>query len=161
MSYAAPQTPIPNQPRMCLRSHRDETVPPQAPSPSANTRPTISQGPSQTPASASASLGRMLGPGLASPGGSNPLAPVPPYPPAPPMMPLSPTLPAQPPSVPICGSRYTLTPVLPPLSLLTTNYSGVLPALPFLIPGVNPPPSSHWSRCLLPPTPNLLPQLLP
>src|ERR1700731_1278319 len=163
MSYAVPQTPIPNQPRMRLRSHRDETAPPQAPSPSANTRPTISQGPSgpQTPASASASLGRMLGPGLASLGGSNPLAPVPPYPPAPPMMPPSPTPPARPPSVPVRGSRYTLTLVLPPLSPLTTNYSRVLPALPFPIPGVNTPPSSHGSRRLLPPTPNLPPQLPP
>src|ERR1700731_3093410 len=147
MSYAVPQTPIPNQPRMHLRSHQDETVLPQAPSPSVNTRPTTLQGPlgPQTPACVSASLGRMLGPGLAPSGGSNPLAPVPPYHPAPPMMPLSPTLPAQPPSVPICGSRYTLTPVLPPLSLLTTNYSGVLPALPFPIPGVNPPPLLHRS----------------
>src|ERR1700730_16567997 len=68
---------------------------------------------------------------------------------------------AQPPSVPICGSRYTLTLVLPPLFLLTTNYSGVLPALPFPIPGVNPPPSSHRSQHLLLPTPNLLPQLPP
>src|ERR1700730_15649803 len=150
MSYAPPQTPIPNQPRIHLRSHQDETVLPQAPSPSMNTRPTTSQGPSgpQTLASVSASLERMLGPGLASSGGSNPLAPIPPHPPAPPMMPPSPTLLARAPSVPICGSRYTLTPVLPPLSLLTTNYSGVLPALPFLIPGVNPPPSSHGSRCL-------------
>src|SRR6202030_1016572 len=132
-------------------------------SPSMNTQPTTLQGPSgpQTLASASASLGRMLGPGLASSGGSNPLAPIPPYPPAPPMMPPSPTPLARPPSVPVHGSRYTLTMVLPPLSPLMTNYSGVLPALPFPIPGVNPPPSSHRSRHPLPPTLNLLPQLPP
>src|SRR3984893_16411564 len=147
MLYAPLQMPIPNQLRMHLRSHQDETVPPQARSPSMNTRPTTLQGRSgpQTLASASALLGRMLGPGLASPGDSNPLAPVPPYPPTPPMMPLSPTPLDQPPSVPIRGSRYTLTPVLPLLSLLMTNYSGVLPVLPFPIPGVNPPPSSHGS----------------